>query len=95
MTRTWIRSFVIAATCAVVAGVQADQAPQQQAPSQPWVYAASGDIIDAQTKTIITSLKDELGREVQGEKVVEVLYQDGKLIKTVDQFGVGQVRGTN
>jgi DNA-binding beta-propeller fold protein YncE len=59
-----------------------------------WVYAASGDIIDAQTKTIIASLKDEVGRDVQGEKVVEVLYQDGKPVKAVDQFGVGQVRGS-
>lgn len=36
-----------------------------------------------------------MGRDVEGEKVVEVLFQDGKLVKTVDQFGVGQVRTTN
>jgi hypothetical protein len=59
-----------------------------------WVYAASGDIIDAQTKQVIAGLKDEMGRDVEGEKVVEVLFQDGKLVKAVDQFGVGQVRGT-
>jgi DNA-binding beta-propeller fold protein YncE len=58
-----------------------------------WVYASSGDIIDAQSKTIIASLKDELGRDVQGEKVVEVIFQNGKPIKAVDQFGVGRVRG--
>jgi hypothetical protein len=57
-----------------------------------WVYAASGDIIDAQTKQVIAGLKDEMGREVQGEKVVEIIYQNGKPIKTVDQFGVGRVR---
>jgi len=60
-----------------------------------WVYAASGDIIDAQSKQVIASLKDEMGRDVEGEKVVEVLYENGKLLKTVDQFGVGQVRTTN
>jgi DNA-binding beta-propeller fold protein YncE len=60
-----------------------------------WVYAASGDIIDAQTKQVVASLTDEMGRAVEGEKVVEVLYQNGKLVKTVDQFGVGQVRSTN
>ena len=60
-----------------------------------WVYAASGDIIDAQSKQVIASLKDEMGRDVEGEKVVEVLYENGKLTKTVDQFGVGQVRTTN
>jgi WD40 repeat protein len=58
-----------------------------------WVYAASGDIIDAQTKTVVTSLRDEVGRDVQGEKVVEVIYRDGKPVKAVDQFGIGQVKG--
>lgn len=59
-----------------------------------WVYASSGDIIDAQSKAVITSLKDELGRDVQGEKVVEVIFQNGKPVKAVDQFGVGRVRAS-
>ena len=56
-----------------------------------WVYSSTGDIIDAASKKVIAGLKDELGREVQGEKAVEVVYQAGKLWKTVDQFGVGKV----
>ena len=56
-----------------------------------WVYSSSGDIVDATSKKVIASLKDELGREVQGEKAVEVIYQDGKLLTTVDQFGIGKV----
>jgi len=56
-----------------------------------WVYSSSGDIIDAATKQVIAGLKDELGREVQGEKAVEAIFQNGKLVKAVDQFGVGQV----
>jgi DNA-binding beta-propeller fold protein YncE len=56
-----------------------------------WVYSSSGDIIDAASKQVIAGLKDELGRDVQGEKAVEVIYQSGKLTKAVDQFGVGQV----
>lgn len=56
-----------------------------------WVYSSTGDIIDATTKQVIAGLKDELGREVQGEKAVEIIYQNGKLFKAVDQFGVGQV----
>jgi WD40 repeat protein len=60
-----------------------------------WVYAASGDIIDAKTKEVIASLKDEMGRDVEGEKVVEVLFENGKLLKAVDQFGVGQIRQSN
>ena len=55
------------------------------------MYASSGDIIDTSTKQVIAGLKDELGRDVQGEKSVEIIYQQGKLVKAVDQFGIGQV----
>jgi hypothetical protein len=55
------------------------------------VYASTGDIIDTSTKQVIVSLKYELGRDVQGEKAVEVIFQQGKLVKAVDQFGSGQV----
>ena len=41
------------------------------------------------TRSVIAQLKDETGREVQGEKAVEVLFTlDGRVSKTVDQFGV-------
>ena len=41
------------------------------------------------TRSIIAQLKDETGRKVQGEKAVEVLFNlDGRVSKTVDQFGV-------
>lgn len=56
-----------------------------------WVYSSTGDIIDTTTKQVVAGLKDELGREVQGEKAVEIIYQDGRVFKAVDQFGVGQV----
>ena len=56
-----------------------------------WVYSSTGDLIDATSKKVIASLKDELGRDLQGEKAVEVVYQAGKLWRTVDQFGVGRV----
>jgi DNA-binding beta-propeller fold protein YncE len=56
-----------------------------------WVYSSSGDIIDATSKKVIAGLKDELGRNVQGEKAVEIIYQEGKLLTTVDQFGIGKV----
>jgi DNA-binding beta-propeller fold protein YncE len=61
-----------------------------------WVYSASGDIIDASTKTVIAQLKDELGRDVEGEKAVEIMFTpEGKATKAVDQFGVGQVRSAS
>jgi hypothetical protein len=60
-----------------------------------WVYSSTGDIIDVTLKTVVAQLKDETGREVQSEKAVEVLFNpDGHIAKTVDQFGIGQVRAS-
>jgi len=56
-----------------------------------WVYSSSGDIIDATSKKVIASLKKELGRDLQGEKAVEVVYQAAKLWKTVGRSVVGKV----
>jgi DNA-binding beta-propeller fold protein YncE len=56
------------------------------------VYPSSGDVIEAASKRSVGGLKDELGREVQSEKLVEVLFINGKAARAVDQFGVGFVR---
>jgi DNA-binding beta-propeller fold protein YncE len=56
------------------------------------VYPSSGDVIDASSKRVVAELKDELGREVQSEKLLEVVFAGGKPARTVDQFGVGLVR---
>lgn len=58
-----------------------------------YVYPSSGDIIDAASKQIVAGLKDEVGRQVESEKILEILFVDGKPLRAVDQFGVGQVRG--
>lgn len=60
-----------------------------------YVYPSSGDVIDAGTKKIIGGLFDELGKEVLSEKIVEVAFSGGRLVRAVDQFGVGQVRGSS
>jgi len=57
-----------------------------------YVYPSSGDVIDASTKQVVTGLRDELGRQVESEKIIEILFADGKPVRTVDQFGVGLVR---
>jgi DNA-binding beta-propeller fold protein YncE len=54
-------------------------------------YPSTGEVIDVATKKIVTALKDETGREVHSEKMVEVHWKDGKVVKTGDQFGVGRV----
>jgi DNA-binding beta-propeller fold protein YncE len=57
-----------------------------------FVYISSGDVINASTKEIVAGLKDEAGRMVDSEKQVEVVFAGGKPARTVDPFGVGQVR---
>jgi hypothetical protein len=58
-----------------------------------FVYPSSGDVIDAATKQVVGGLTDEIGRQVESEKMLEVLFIDGKPIRAGDQIGVGQVRG--
>jgi len=53
------------------------------------VFSSSGEVIDARTKKIVATLKDEGGREFQSEKVVEVVVDGGKVVRAGDQFGIG------
>jgi hypothetical protein len=57
-----------------------------------YVYPSSGDVIDAATKQVVGGFRDEVGRQVESEKILEILFVDGKPVRTVDQFGVGLVR---
>jgi DNA-binding beta-propeller fold protein YncE len=57
-------------------------------------YPSTGEIVDTQTKTIITALRDEKGREVHSEKVVEIIFRDGAPVRAGDQFGVGRAPPT-
>jgi DNA-binding beta-propeller fold protein YncE len=53
-------------------------------------YASTGEVIDTRTKAIVAALRDEKGRQVHSEKVVEVVFRDGVPVRTGDQFGVGR-----
>ena len=55
-------------------------------------YPSTGEIIDTATKKIVATLSDEAGNPVQSEKVVEVVFSDGKPTATGDQFGIGRQR---
>jgi hypothetical protein len=56
-----------------------------------YAYPSTGEVIDVATKKILTALSDETGREVHSEKMVEVHWKGGKMVKSGDQFGVGRV----
>jgi DNA-binding beta-propeller fold protein YncE len=55
-------------------------------------WPSTGEIIDAKTKKIVATLTDEAHRVVQSEKIVEVVFAGKKVVRTGDQFGMGQKR---
>jgi DNA-binding beta-propeller fold protein YncE len=54
-------------------------------------YISSGDVIDTDTREIITQLKDEYGRVIKSEKLLDMSFRDGKLQSVASQFGNGQI----
>ncbi len=56
-----------------------------------YAYPSTGDVIETRSRKIVTSLKDELGREVHSEKMVEVDFEGNEPLRAGDQFGVGRV----
>ena len=56
------------------------------------VWPSTGEIVDARTKKIVATLTDEKQRMVQSEKVVEVVFDGTRVVRTGDQFGIGARR---
>src|SRR5450631_2579926 len=54
-----------------------------------YAYLSSSDIVDVKTKKIVGQLKDEYGRPMHSEKFLEMAFSNGKLVRTVSQFGQG------
>jgi hypothetical protein len=55
-----------------------------------YAYMASGDVVDVRTHKIVDQLKDEYGRYMDSEKVLEVEFnRDGKMSRVVNQFALG------
>jgi hypothetical protein len=55
-----------------------------------YAYPSTGDVIDTRTRKIVAGLKDEIGRDVQGEKMLEVDFRGQEPIRAGDQFGFGR-----
>ena len=53
-------------------------------------YPSSGEVIDTRTKKILAALEDEAGRHVGSEKLLEIVFANGKPIRAGDQFGKGE-----
>jgi len=48
-------------------------------------------VIDAATRKVVATLSDEQSRPVQSEKMLEIVFQDGRPVRNGDQFGLGRV----
>lgn len=57
-----------------------------------WAYPSTGQVIDVQSKKIIVQLTDENDAAVQSEKMVQIVFKEGKPIAVADQFGIGRAR---
>lgn len=57
-----------------------------------YVYPSSGEVIDRETRKIITTLQDEFHNSVASEKMVEIDFDGNKAVKAGNQFGIGGVQ---
>jgi DNA-binding beta-propeller fold protein YncE len=53
------------------------------------VYPSTGEVVDARTRKIVATLKDENGMDVQSEKLVEIDFAGGRAVRAGDQFAIG------
>ncbi|HYL83541.1 MAG TPA: hypothetical protein VE263_04850 [Candidatus Angelobacter sp.] len=53
-------------------------------------YPSTGEVIDTHSKRIVATLEDETGRHVQSEKLLEVVFVNGRPVRAGDQFGIGR-----
>lgn len=56
-----------------------------------YAYPSTGDVVEVKTRKVICGLKDEQGREVQSEKLLEIDFAGQKVARTGDQFGLGRL----
>jgi hypothetical protein len=48
-----------------------------------------GDIVDVKPHKIMGQMKDEHGQVVASEKLLQLTFEDGKLVETDNQFAEG------
>ena len=52
-------------------------------------YPSTGEVFETKSKKLMASLKDETGRDVGSEKLLEVVFDGTRPVRNGDQFGVG------
>lgn len=53
------------------------------------MYASSGDIIDIKSRKVIAKMRDEYGRQMYSEKLLDMIFEHGRLAQVANQFGNG------
>ncbi len=53
------------------------------------IYASSGDVIDIASHKIIAQMKDEYGRVMHSEKLLDMIFTEGRLTQVSNQFANG------
>jgi hypothetical protein len=56
-----------------------------------YAYPSTGEVIETKSRKIVALLKDEMGRDVQSEKMVELDFKGDDPVAAGDQFGLGRV----
>lgn len=56
------------------------------------VWPSTGEVMDAATKQTIALLQDEKGGPVHSEKLLEIDFENGKPVRTGNQFALGAVQ---
>ena len=54
-----------------------------------YAYLSSGDVVDVKSKKTVAQMKDEYGKQMHSEKLLEISFSNGKLVRTVSQFAEG------
>ncbi len=57
-------------------------------------WMSTGEVINVANRHIIAAMEDEHGAPVLSEKMVEIQFDSGRVVRCGDQFGVGRVHGT-
>ena len=55
-----------------------------------YAYPSTGEIIETKSRKIVGKLVDEENRDVMSEKLMQIVFRDGRPVATGDQFGIGR-----
>ena len=53
-------------------------------------YSSTGEMITVASKKVVHRLRDEAGHDVQSEKMLDLIIENGRVVRAGNQFGVGR-----